>query len=202
MNGYIKMLDFDLLLQIWGGTGYLLAKLLLAIAEGVDNGRKWRIVGWFSYLLGIPAWVILLVSKNNWVIAANDIGCIPSMILGIITAWKQNHQANKIYEKFVKFFTVFMIIMGTSYSIYYFRGITTISQVLEILVIIGFLSGSYLLAKNNHNGWLLFALMCVSIVILMAIQGKTLLAIMQAISIIIVIIGYIRAKKRIKYAHQ
>ena len=192
------MIDFDLFLQIWGGTGYLLAKILLAISEGMENGRKWRIIGWFSYLIGIPAWVILLVSKNDWVIAANDIGSIPAMILGIITAWKQNSQVNKAYEKFVKFFTIFMITMGIAFSIYYFHGITTISQVLEILVIIGFLGGSYLLAKNNQNGWLFFIVMCISIIILMLTQDKVLLAILQGIALIVVIIGYIRAKQRIK----
>jgi len=188
----------DLFLQIWGGTGYLLAKILLAIAEGLENGRKWRIIGWFSYLFGIPAWVILLAGKNDWIIAANDIGSIPSMIMGIIIAWRQNKQANKTYETFVKYFTISMIIMGIAYSIYHFHGITTISQVLEILVIIGFLGGSYLLAKNNLNGWLLFSLMCICVVILMLKQDRIILAILQVISLIITIIGYIRAKKSIK----
>ena len=192
------MLELDLFLQIWGGGGYFLAKILLAISEGVENSRKWRIVGWFSYLIGIPAWVIILGSKNDWVIAANDIGSIPSMILGIITAWKQNNQVNKTYEKFVRFFTIFMIIVGITYSIYHFHGITAISQLLEILVIIGFLGGSYLLAKSNLNGWILFALMCICVVILMLMQDKFLLAILQGFSLIITIIGYIRAKQRIK----
>jgi len=190
------MVYLDLFLQIWGGTGYLLAKILLAIAEGKENGGRWRIVGWFSYLLGIPAWVILLAGKNDWIIAANDVGSIPSMILGIIIAWRQNKQANKIYETFVKYFTGFMIVMGITYSIYHFHGITTISQVLEILVIIGFLGGSYLLAKNNLNGWLLFSLMCICVVILMLMQDRILLAILQAVSLITTLIGYMRGKKK------
>jgi len=164
-------MNLDLFLQIWGGTGYLLAKILLAIAEGKEDGRRLRIFGWLSYLLGIPAWVIILASKNDWAFASNDIGSIPAMILGIITAWRGNKQVNKKYDRFVKIFTVFMIIIGITYSIYHFHGITTISQVLEILVIIGFLGGSYLLAKKNLNGWLLFAAMCVCVVILMSLQG-------------------------------
>ena len=142
------MFDIDLFLQIWDGIGYLLAKILLAIAEGKEYGRKLRTVGWFSYLAGIPAWVIILTSKNDWVAAANDIGSIPSMILGITTVWKQNSQVNKTYEKFVKFFAIFMIRTGIIYSIYHFHGIGTFTQVLEIFVIIGFLGGSYLLAKK------------------------------------------------------
>ena len=187
------MLSVDLFLQIWGGIGYLLAKILLASAEGRNNGNKLRIIGWFSYLLGIPAWVILFISKNDWVVAAIDLSSIPSMILGIVIAWKQNTQTNKIFDMFVKIFTVFMIVLGTSCSIYYFHGITTISQILEIIITIGFLSGSYLLAKKNPAGWLLFALMCICMGILMLIQGKTLLVFQQGISLVVIITGYIRA---------
>jgi len=187
------MLTFDLFLQIWGGIGYLLAKILLALAEGMNDRRKVRIIGWFSYLVGVPAWVILLASKNNWVVAAIEFGSIPSLILGIVTTWKQNIQVNKAFDMFVKFFTFFMIILGTLYSIFYFHGITTFSQILEILVTFGFLLGSYLLAKNNPAGWLLFALMCTCMGTLMLIQDKALLVFQQGISLVVVIAGFIRA---------
>jgi hypothetical protein len=195
------MIDIDLFLQIWGGGCYLLAKILLAIAEGLVNGRKFRIIGWFSYLFGIPAWVILLINNNNWIVASNDIGCIPSMIMGIITAWNHNIKEYKIFDRFVRYFTFSMIMFGIIYSIYYFHGITTFTQLLEIFVIIGFLSGSYFIAKNNPNGWLFFTLMCISMIILLFIQNKILLAILQGISIIVVIFGYIKAiqkKKMVK----
>jgi len=191
------MSKFDLFLQIWGGIGYLLAKILLASAEGRDNNRKLRIIGWFSYLLGIPAWVILLAGKNNWVVASIDLGSVPSMILGIITAWKQNIQVNKAFDIFVKVFTFFMIMLGTVYSIYFFHGITTFSQVLEIIITFGFLLGTYLLAKNNPVGWILFALMCTCMGILMLIQDKILLVFQQGISLAVIIFGYIRARKKL-----
>jgi len=190
------MLTIDLFLQIWGGIGYLLAKILLAFAEGMDNGRKLRIIGWFSYLIGIPAWIILLAGKNNWVVASIDLGSVPSMILGIVTAWKQDIQVNKAFDMFVKVFTFFMIILGTIYSVYYFHGITAFSQILEIIITFGFLLGTYLLAKKNPVGWLLFALMCTCMGILMFIQDKTLLVFQQGISLIVVIAGYIRAIKK------
>ena len=192
------MLNIDLLLQIWGGAGYLLAKILLAAAEGASDGRKWRIAGWFSYLIGIPAWVILLVSKNSWIVAAIDLGSIPSMILGIVSAWKKGAKVNKAFDMFVKFFTFFMIMAGISYSIYFFHGITTFSQVLEILITFGFLLGSYLLAKKNPAGWLLFALMCICMGALMFLQGKFLLIFQQGVSLVVVIIGYVKATKKMK----
>jgi hypothetical protein len=192
------MLNIDLFLQIWGGIGYLLAKIMLASAEGINNGRKWRIIGWVSYLIGIPAWVILLAGKNNWVVAAIDLGSIPSMILGLVITWRQDTQVNKVFDMVVKCFTFFMIILGISYSVYYFHGITTFSQILEILVTFGFLLGSYLLAKNNPTGWLLFALMCICMGILMLLQDKTLLVFQQGISLFVVIFGYVRAIQKMK----
>ena len=56
----------------------------------------------------------------------------------------------------------------------------------------------YLLAKNNPIGWLLFALMCTGMGILMLVQDKTLLVFQQGISLIVVIAGYIRAVKKSK----
>jgi len=191
------MLSTDLILQIWGGTGYLLAKILLATAEGINNGRKLRIIGWFSYLIGIPAWVIILTSNDNWVVAAIDIGSIPSMILGIVIAWKQNIQVSKTVDRFVRFFTFFMILLGTIYSIYCFHGITAFSQIIEILITFCFLFGTYLLAKNNPAGWLLYSLMCICVVILMVLQNKPLLALLQVVSLFVVVIAYIKAIKRI-----
>jgi hypothetical protein len=192
------MIDIDLFLQIWGGSCYLLAKILLAIAEGLSNGRKFRIIGWFSYLFGIPAWVVLLANNNNWVVASNDIGSVPSMILGIITAWNPSIKVNKIFDRFVKYFTFTMIIFGIAYSLYIFHGITAFTQILEIFVIIGFLLGSYFLAKTNPKGWLFFALMCISMITLLLIQNKKLLALLQGISIIVVIYGYIKAIQKEK----
>ncbi|MDR0709592.1 MAG: hypothetical protein LBF77_05965 [Spirochaetaceae bacterium] len=40
----------DMILQIWGGIGYLLAQVLLVVAENNNDSRKLRIAGWSSYL--------------------------------------------------------------------------------------------------------------------------------------------------------
>jgi len=190
------MFTFELFLQIWGGFFYLFAKILLAFSEGKNDSKNLRIIGWISYLIGIPAWVITLAGKNNWLVAAIDPGSIPSMILGILTAGKQNNNSYKPLAIFAKFFTFAAIVLGTSYSIYCFHGITAFSQVLEILVTIGFLWGSYLLAKNKPSGWLLFALMCSSMALLLFMQGKMIMAILQSISLIIIAIGFIRSIKK------
>jgi len=43
----------------------------------------------------------------------------------------------------------------------------------------------------------LFAAMCVCVVILMSLQGKVILAVLQGIAFIVTILGYIRAKRKL-----
>jgi CHASE2 domain-containing sensor protein len=89
-----------------------------------------------------------------------------------------------------------MIILGVSYSIYTFNGIRTFSQVLEILIIFGYLVSNYLLAKRNPFAWLVFVVGLGSMSLLMFIQGKPILCIQQIISLIPVIIGFIKVMKK------
>lgn len=185
--------SMDIFLQIWGGGGYLLAKILLAHAEGLRDDRKWRVAGWFMYLLGLPAWVILLIGKQNWIAAANEAGGAPALLLGLVLAWKSLDRAPRSVDWGIKGFTYGMILLGMLYSLYYFGGITAFSQVLEIGVTIGFLLGSYLLAKKKSVGWLFLAVMLISMGTLMYIQGKPLLIIQQAISLAFVVNGFIRS---------
>lgn len=188
----------DIFLQVWGGSGYLLAKILLAHAEGLHEDRTWRIAGWFAYLIGLPAWVILLAGKQNWIASAIEAGGAPALILGLASAWKRCDHVPRGVDWSVKAFTYLMIADGIGYSIYYFKGITTVSQVLEIGVTLGFLLGSYLLAKKHPWGWLLFAEMLISMGMLMYIQDKAVLVFQQGISLVFVINGFIRAIKKIK----
>ncbi|GHV73666.1 hypothetical protein AGMMS49940_09680 [Spirochaetia bacterium] len=193
IDGYISM---DIFLQIWGGAGYLLAKIFLSHAEGLRDDRKWRLAGWLMYILGLPAWVFLLAGRQNWIAAANEAGGGPSLILGLVLAWKNQRKAHPAVDRAVKIFTYLMIVIGVSCSLYTFGGITAFSQVLEIGVTIGFLLGSFLLAKRRPSGWLLYAMMIISMGTLMFIQGKVILIVQQAISLIFVALGFIRALRR------
>ena len=186
--------NIDLFLQIWSGVFNLLAKLLLAAAEKKTDSGKMRIAGWVLYLLGVPAWVIIFASKNNWVAAAVDTSSIPAMILGIATAHKLKGKVPRVFDMLVRYFTILMILAGAAYSLFYFKGITAGSQILEIFVTTGFLAGTYLLAKKNPIGWIFFALMCLSTGTLMLIQGRNILAIQQGICFFIVVYGFITAR--------
>jgi hypothetical protein len=192
----------EIFLQIWGGIGYFLAKVLLVRAEFVKKDRNLRLLGWFVYLLGLPAWVILLVSRQNWIAASIETAGVPAIILGIAMTWKQNNNPNKLIDWSIRIFTCLMIIFGVSYSIYTFNGIRTFSQILEITIIFGYLVSNYLLAKRNPYAWLMFMVGLISMSILMYIQDKPILCIQQLISLIPAIIGFIKNMNQVKIKNE
>jgi len=187
----------DLVLQIWGGLFYLTNKICFALAEGKEKNRKrhLKIIGWIIYILGVPAWVTILFIKHDWIAASIEVGGIPAMLFGLFNVYKNSVKPNSFFDIIASFFTYAFIIFGTSYSLYDYGGITSISQVLEIGVMIGFLLGSYLLAKNKTYGWLFFMIMNGSMGTLMIIQNKPILAFQQAVSLCIVVYGFITAVK-------
>ncbi|MDR2394379.1 MAG: multidrug transporter [Treponema sp.] len=188
----------DIFLQVWGGVAYLLAKIFLSQAEGLQEDRTWRLMGWAVYLIGLPAWVIVLASKQNWIASAIEAGGAPALVLGLVTAWKRLDQIPRWLDWFVKGITYLMIVFGIAYSMYYFKGITTLSQMLEIGVTFGFLLGTYLLAKKNPAGWLLFAQMLICMALLMYLQDNMMLCVQQILSLVFVINGFIRAFRKQK----
>lgn len=182
----------DLFLQIWGSSFYLLNKGLFALAEGKREHLKrlLKIIGWSVYLLGAPAWVIILAGKHDWIAAAITAGGMPSMLFGLYNVCRNNMTPNKRLDQITSAFTYGFLLYGLSYSLYDYGGITTLSQILEMGIMIGFLLGSYLLAKNIHYGWLFFMLMNASTGTLMLVQHKPLLSIQQFVSLCFVIYGF------------
>lgn len=187
----------DLVLQIWGGGFYLLNKILFALAEGkrATLKRKLKIFGWVVYILGVPAWVIILVGKHDWIAASIEAGGVPAMLFGLFNVYQSSDVHNKTFDLIAKVFTYTFLIFGSGYSLYDYGGIVSVSQLLELGVMIGFLVGSYLLAKNNKMGWLFFVLMNMSMATLMLIQHKPLLAVQQLVSLCFVIYGFTVALK-------
>lgn len=187
-------------LEIWGGGFYLLNKILFALAEGKiqKTKRQFKIAGWMVYLTGVPAWVIILIGKHDWIAASIEAGGVPSMLFGLFTVYRNADPPNKIFDLVASLFTYGFLILGVCYSAYDYGGISSVSQVLEMGVMIGFLMGSYLLAKCNLIGWIFFMIMNGSMASLMLIQNKPLLSIQQLISLCFVIYGFavsLRAKQ-------
>lgn len=182
----------DILLQIWGGGFYLLNKIFFALAEGKKQKlkRQLKIAGWIIYILGVPAWVIILVSKHDWIAASIEAGGVPSMLFGLFTVYRNANAPNKIFDLTAALFTYGFLIMGVGYSVLDYGGIVSVTQLLEMGVMIGFLTGSYLLAKNNLYGWAFYMLMNISMATLMLIQHKPLLSVQQLVSLCFVIYGF------------
>ena len=189
----------DMALQIWGGSFYLINKILFALAEGKNQKikRNLKLNGWAIYIFGVPAWVIILLSEQNWIAASIEAGGVPSMLLGLHTVYQNSNSPNRLFDKVASFFTYGSIALGVGYSLFDYGGITSFSQVLEMGVMLGFLLGSYLLAKNNRTGWLFFMLMNGSMATLMFVQNKPLLTAQQIVSLSFVIYGF-RASRKIK----
>jgi len=187
----------DLALQIWGGGLYLLNKVFFALAEGKqdDLQRSLRILGWCVYILGVPAWVIILVGKHDWIAAAIEAGGVPAMLFGLLNVCQNSGSPNKTLDCITSLFTYAALLLGVSYSLYDYGGVTSGTQVLEIGVMIGFLVGTYLLAKKNSYGWLFFMLMNGSMAALMFLQHKPLLSMQQLVSLCFVIYGFTIALK-------
>lgn len=184
-----------LILQLWGGTFYLTNKILFSLAEGRQAGRKrlLRMAGWAFYILGVPPWVMILLAERNWIAASIEAGGVPAMLFGLYTVYRGSQGYNRRFNAVAGFFTYGSLLLGVSYSLFDQRGINTLSQILELGVMVGFLVGGYLLARRNPSGWLFFMLMNSSMAGLMFLQEKPILSVQQLLSLGFVIYGYIVA---------
>lgn len=186
------------MLQIWGGAGYFLARFLLFRAEFVKNDRALRLAGWIIYLLALPAWAVLLAGSKNWIACAIEIAVIPVILLGIVCAARQNYRPNRIIDRIIKLFACVMITAGIACSVYTFKGVKTVSQILELTLIFGYLAGNYLLAQRNPFAYLMFMLRPVCMGLLMYVEAKPLLSLQQAISLAPALLSFIRVMKKTK----
>lgn len=188
------MLNF--LLQIWGGTFYLLNKLFFSKAERAVNQpyqQKWRLRAWSSYLIGLPPWVFIFISERNWIAAAVESSGVPAMLIGLSAAL-QGH--TKLHEYvWINHLAKLMIIIGLGLSFYDFGGLATLNQFLELGIAAGFLMGTYLLAKSKPQGYFWLTVGNISAALLMMRQGYFLLMTQQFISLSLVIDAY-RVQRR------
>ena len=184
-------------LQIWGGLFYLLNKVFFSQAERseANSGRKlWRIRSWIVYLTGLPAWVVVFISEHNWIAAGVESGGAPAMVVGLLIAWRGQGREPKWLDSFAKISVLF----GLALSIYEFGGINSLSQIFELGIAAGFLMGTYMMAKDNAQGYLWLILGNVSCASLMGIEGYFILMTQQLVSLAFVTDAILaRRKKRI-----
>lgn len=88
--------------------------------------------------------------------------------------------------------------VGVGYSLYDYGGLVSLTQFLEICAVIGFLGGTYLLAKSARAGWLLFMVMNASVALLMYVQHNYMVSVQQLISLGFVLVGYVRSGNQLR----
>jgi hypothetical protein len=184
-----EVIPYGILLQWWAGGFYLLNKIFFSRAERTEDKekkRKWKIISWVVYLIGLPAWVIIFYYQKDWIAFYVEISGAVIMLLGLAVAWVG-------IKKTPKWFVVIGFIaalIGMKYSFQDFGIMTTLDQWLELGISIGFLIGMLLLAFERRSGYLWFVLMNVCCGSLMYIQGHPWLALQQVISLYFVLDAY------------
>ncbi len=191
----------DQLLQWIGGVFYLLNKIFLSLSERADHQgnvvrkRAWRIASWAVYLVGLPAWVIIFMDERNrnWIAASVEASGAPAMLLGLVLSIRG---MEKGAPKWLDRSALICIPLGFSYSFYDFGGFYTLTQWLETALVMGFLIGTYLLAKERAFGYLWYVLMHVSCGWLMWIQGYSWLFIQQVASLAFILDAYLMTRRK------
>ena len=189
----------DLLLQCLGGGFYLLNKIFLSVSErvldraGESATRRWRVAAWAVYLAGLPPWVIFFIGWRNWIAASVEASGAPAMVLGIIIALRGT---TKDPPRWLDHLALICVPFGIGYSLYDFGGITTVNQWLEVGLVLGYLPGTYLLAKKRSVGYLFYVLMHVTCGWLMWIQGYPWLFLQQLVSLAFILDAFIVTQRR------
>jgi len=190
-------------MQLGGGVFYLLNKIFFSLKERTvgEISRQWRIWAWIVYIIGLPFWLVILSHERNWMVTFVEAGGLPSMLLGLLLAFRREDEnpsprSNKL-ETRLDIFARVAAVLGITISLYDFGGITVVNQWVELGVVVGFLIGTYRLAKDKLDGYLWFLLMNGSAGVLMYIQDYKWLAVQQALSLIFVLDAY-RMKRRLQ----
>jgi len=186
----------DLLLQLWGGSGYLLNKICFSKAERSETElqrRTWRIRSWWVYLLGLPAWTVVFASERNWIAAGVESGGAPSMVMGLVIALRGRGRKTRGLD----YVAIVFVLVGLVLSLYEFGGLKTIYQFLELGIAAGFLMGTYMMAKDKIQGYLWLMIGNVSCATLMGLEGFLILMAQQLVSLIFVSDAYIVRKKSV-----
>ena len=185
------------LLEYWGGGFYLLNKVLFWLGELQEDQhspkrRALRIAAWITYLIGLPAWLILLAPKDNWIVILIEIAGGVSMVVGLQYARKGKDDL----PPWLDTMGYLAAVLGVLISLYVLGGITRHTQAYEGLLALGFIVGVRLQSKDNPTGYAWLAFMNLSNVLLMEAQGFYALALQQVLSMIIMLDAFRRARKR------
>jgi len=203
----------DILIVV-GGVAYLLNKIFFWAFERSREEKPfawawltrfvrglepvdWHIASWSIYLVGLLPWVIVFLSRRNYIAALLEAGAGPSMVAGLLNDLREKSgRPKKKAEKWLDWFAWICIATGLTYSLHDFGGLTALSQYLELGLVAGFLVGTALLAIKHPSGYLCYVLMHVFCAWLMYTQGTYWMVWQQAISLIFIVDSFRLAHRR------
>jgi len=186
--------------QFLGGGFYLLNKVFFSFSERARRkgdqvkARQWRIAAWAVYIIGLPPWVIIFIGERNWIAASVEASGVPAMAMGLVLALQSSEK--KTVPRWLDYLAAICVPLGFVYSLYDFHGLNTLKQWLEIGLVIGFLIGTYQLAKERPSGYLWYVLMHISCGCLMWIEDYPWLLLQQLISLGFIADAYLAQRQK------
>jgi hypothetical protein len=193
-----------IVVQFIGGLFYLLNKIFLSFAERAElkrpNDTFWRALSWVVYLIGLPAWVMIFIWKDDTIAAALEASGAPGMVLGLMLVFRKKGEQQIPWkaelDRWLDRLAYAVMGVGFGYSLRMFGGLTTLHQWLELGIVIGFLAGIGLLAHKNRLGYVCYLVMCICNAELMREQGFNGLFWQQVLSIGFIIDAYVMSRQR------
>ena len=176
------------------GLFYLLNKIFFACAEISKGGKRgwekrFKISAWVTYIIGLGPWLIVFSQTDDWIAFWVELAGLPSMVLGLINSIRNRDQEEPTWLVYV---ALFITAIGCLISFQVLNGFHEFTQLLEFVLAIGFLGGTFLLCRKNPivEGYLCFVVMNASNAWLQSIRGNDLLMKQQTFSLTIMLFVY------------
>lgn len=209
MHPYLSNLQGAALFQTleWlGGGFFLLNKIFLSCSEhatytgNMPLWRRWRIASWVAYMIGLPMIVAVFANQHDYIVAFVEASGFPAMILGLLMSLKgvASYRAPRLLQSAALLCTVAGIVV----SFYHFKTLTKPTQLLEIILTIGYLIGTLQLAHNRRSGYLWFVVMHLSCGWLAFVQGMMVLFWLQIASLGFIAHAYLMSRQQSSFVSE
>ncbi len=166
-----------LLLQLCGGTLYLLSKVFLSMADGNLSLRR---IGWSVYIAGVPFWMAILWIKTDYIVLGLEFGGGLMLVYGLIKTFQPDAAPYTMWDKTADGSCVILFLMALIFTINT-KGFG-FHPFLEVVVASTFAVSAMLLARQDTRGWYVLLLMHFATGYLMYEQQVYWLTMQQTIS--------------------